>query len=363
MPIEPVPAPPPAPIVLPTGWRANTALAQVLSLHTLLWILGAACYYLSTLPSLASLASLFQLGAEAFGFTGAVAAISHQTPVNQAILTQVKQAGLVAVSPSAVALEKVSGLVPFLLLPLLFMGACAHLPPLPTPDPGKYAEAYKACLTNAGVSESFPEGAKIFGILDQGGNSAIEIEQKIEQVLLTVTADVARVCIDCAVTAWDANNSIPAGAKPTFSQTAVRLYHARHLSRPTLHHSSLFDYQEMMFARIDGMEQRLQAELRSPAMFEFVSDAIDAGVPMGAPEPSSCFDNLCGGADTGERYCSCHKTPGGNRCWTSRTDCDADAKCCASGNGHGCDHGLMRDACTLNTAHIKRTRDKHQAVK
>ena len=115
----------------------------------------------------------------------------------------------------------------------LAMAGCG-LPPLPTPDPTAYVTAFKACLSNQGVTDIGPESNRIWLILDQGGNSAIEIESKIEQVALSVTAETARICIDCSVVAWQNSNPIPTGKPVTPSQGAARLYTARHLSSPTL---------------------------------------------------------------------------------------------------------------------------------
>jgi hypothetical protein len=112
------------------------------------------------------------------------------------------------------------------------------LPFLPLPDPKAYVSAFKACLANEGVSDVGPESNRIWLILDQGGNSALEIEGKIEQVALTVTAEAARVCIDCSITAWEASHPIVPSKGVTPSQGAVRLYKARHLSSPTLRRAS-----------------------------------------------------------------------------------------------------------------------------
>ncbi|MEO9196784.1 MAG: hypothetical protein ABI445_24260 [Polyangia bacterium] len=120
----------------------------------------------------------------------------------------------------------------------LGLTACG-LPPLPTPDPMAYRAAFKACLQNEGVNDIGPESNRIWLILDQGGNSAIEIEGKIEQVALTVGAEAGRICIDCAVIAWETSNPVTPNKAATPSQGAARLYKARHLSSPTLHHAAV----------------------------------------------------------------------------------------------------------------------------
>ena len=119
----------------------------------------------------------------------------------------------------------------------LAMAGCSGLPPMPTPTPAAYTAAFKACLANEGVSAAGPEGAKVFSILDQGGNDAAHIEAKIEAIAITLTASAALICVDCAVMAWEQSNPLVTGKPPTKSQAAARIYRARHLASPTLRRS------------------------------------------------------------------------------------------------------------------------------
>jgi hypothetical protein len=237
---DPQPTPTAAPIVLPTGWRSNRAVVEVFSLHTLLWVLGAIAYYLSTLPSLASAQSLFQLVAGLLGFSGAKAMVSFKTPTERAMIAQVQQAGmgaLQAAAPAASSVPSTPALVLFLLSAFMALPGCATVPigPIPTPDPAKYKAAFTSCLESNGISDATPEGMKIWTILDQGAGTPAQIVANIERAAATLGADTAILVLDCAVIAWDYSNPVPPNVAPTKGQAATRLYRAKHLNHPTLH--------------------------------------------------------------------------------------------------------------------------------
>lgn len=91
----------------------------------------------------------------------------------------------------------------------------------------QYRDSFKQCLVSAGIQDATPEGAKIWSILDNGGYSAAEIESKIEAVAISAGGVVIEDVASCAVEAWFSWH--PVTGKPTPSQTAARLYGAKHL--------------------------------------------------------------------------------------------------------------------------------------
>ena len=225
-------------IPTPASVPATYSLAQRSALvHQILAVVAFLALLASTVPALAAYQHVIITVCALLGFGTFAACKAYMTPRVRAI---VEQWSPTPVEPIVSGMAAV--VVPFSVAPLallvLTLGsalfACGHVRPLPTPDPVAYVAAFKACLVNEGVLRSGPEANKIWLILDQGGNSAQEIEAKIEQVALTVTADTAIVCIDCAIVAWQTNNPIPPGKPITPSQGAARLYAARHLASPTL---------------------------------------------------------------------------------------------------------------------------------
>lgn len=125
-------------------------------------------------------------------------------------------------------------LLPLLLVGVVMLGACGHLPPLPTPDPAQYRAAFVACLEHEGVTDATNAGAQILNILDTGTGSAQQIEAEVERIAVTIGGDAAILVAQCAVDAWVATNPVPASTKPTPSQVAARLFRAKHLRRPTV---------------------------------------------------------------------------------------------------------------------------------
>lgn len=114
----------PPPVVMPTGWRANRAIASLLSLHTLLMGLGALFLGLTTLPGLAPYAELLKLLAELCGVTAVPAMIAYKTPAEQAMLDHIKRAGLAATTPSSSSSASLR-LVPLFLLLSVGLAGCA----------------------------------------------------------------------------------------------------------------------------------------------------------------------------------------------------------------------------------------------
>lgn len=213
----------------PTGWRANPVLVRLLSVHTLLALLAIAFFICSHIPKLAGVADVLNAIGLLFGATAWQAAQEWLSPQ---VRSKLATHGAKAPTPP----NGVSALpIVFLALIVTGLSACGGtLPNAPKPDPAVYTADFKACLINEGVQQGTPEAVKIFQILDQGGNSATQIEQKIENVALTVTSDVAIICIDCAVIAWNESNPVAAGAKPSPSQAAVRIYLAKHMNHPAV---------------------------------------------------------------------------------------------------------------------------------
>lgn len=258
-------------LLLPTlAWAQQGPLPVTLSTSAMLVLLG--CTIVSYgIRRFSPQAGFFhsQLGALVLaGVAVAASAIAstvegvglHGVAIEQAVIAALMS--LVATSNPSVPLGQAPPLSPksvssqaaglaglaLLLLSAFAMNGCAIPQPIPTNLDGgaydastnsaAYTAAFENCLQNQGISDATGVGAQIFNILATGGTSASQIEASIEKALVTLSGSTAILVATCAVNAFDAIEPVLANAKPSPSQAAIRLFRARHLTKPTVHHAS-----------------------------------------------------------------------------------------------------------------------------
>jgi len=132
------------------------------------------------------------------------------------------------------------------LLPLLLAGGlvgmaiaasgCAHSPPAPpSPQTQQYDAAFASCMEGLGIQAAVTTVSNLYNILVTGGNSATEIEQKLEKEAEQIAGSAAQDTAYCAVISWQSLHPVLPPTPPTPSQGAARIFTSKFkLSHPTL---------------------------------------------------------------------------------------------------------------------------------
>jgi hypothetical protein len=216
----------PAPVVKPPIIKTQTWPHYVLGFTALIAL------YASGMPRFAQYADVIRATCAIFGL-GTVAACKAFLGLRVwSILQSFSPTPAVSNATPAKGVAIPPAVLIIFMLPLLALGACAHMANAPTT--AQFTTAFENCLTSEGIQQASPAGAQVWQILQAGGSSSQAIEQEVENIAVTLGGDAAVVCVDCAVIAWDQNNPILPNSNPTPAQVAVRVYKARHLSSPTL---------------------------------------------------------------------------------------------------------------------------------
>ncbi len=211
-----------APIVMPTGWRANPSVARLMSLHFWMGIVAILLAGAKTRAWAQPYSELIDYVLTVLTPGTVVMASIYKSPLDRAKLASVDVAGTGAVtSPPPVAL--------LILFPLLFTFGCGHIPVVPSAPPSaQYEAALVQCLQDEGIPAAPGVGAQVWNILMTPGWTQQQIVAKLEAIGVTIGGKGAQIIVSCSVLSWFEIFPVASGTAPTPAQAAARVYKAKY---------------------------------------------------------------------------------------------------------------------------------------